>query len=391
LELQVALLLLAGVGLQGYTEWQCANMVNRTNKLVTDIFVALLQYKCGLPQGTGFSVEIANLYAMLLLLWWNMDPVCPHGTIAPFTSPRHGYPLFADGICEHFASLAWVDDAKRLLSLSKLLYTCEQFFRRVQGYCDLLTDLSLVIKMGCNVRKCTLYLYNIPEDIPIPPFTSIAWSYDAQGPTQGIIKVVAMLRDLQGNRICYDIPRPLHNSVPQNIKDILAPYKYLGITTNAQLDLDMGKEKMINKLSQRIGLISHKTHSIKETRILHNMLVCQVATFSTLCASFSLTDCTNIDKQIIRSYQHRLRYVASDAKHSIFISEKQGGIGVCSFTKAYVGALLRDTEVYISNTDSDTTHALLSSISEATKQSLWKLTLLEEFHLILQWPSGLIA
>jgi hypothetical protein len=70
LELQVALLLLAGVGLQGYTEWQCANMVNRTNKLVTDIFVALLQYKCGLPQGTGFSVEIANLYAMLLLLWW---------------------------------------------------------------------------------------------------------------------------------------------------------------------------------------------------------------------------------------------------------------------------------------------------------------------------------
>lgn len=245
LELQVALLLLAGAGLQGYTEWQCANMVNRTNKLVTDIFVALLQYKCGLPQGNGFSVEIANLYAMLLLLWWNMDPVCPHGTIAPFTSPRHGYPLFANGICKHFASLAYVDDTKRLISLSKQLYTCEQFFRRVQGYCDLLADLSLVIKMGRNVWKCALYLYNIPEDIPIPPFTSIAWSYDAQGPTQGIIKVVAMLRDLQGNLICYDIPRSLHNSAPQNIKDILAPYKYLGITTNAQLDLDIGKEKKL--------------------------------------------------------------------------------------------------------------------------------------------------
>jgi hypothetical protein len=67
IELQVALLYLAGAGIQGFTEWQCANMVNHTNKLITDIFVALLQYKCGLTQGNGFSVEIANLYAMLLL------------------------------------------------------------------------------------------------------------------------------------------------------------------------------------------------------------------------------------------------------------------------------------------------------------------------------------
>jgi hypothetical protein len=68
LELQIALLLLAGAGIQGITEWQSANMLHRTNKLITDIFVALLQYRCRLPQGNGFSVEVANLYAMLLLL-----------------------------------------------------------------------------------------------------------------------------------------------------------------------------------------------------------------------------------------------------------------------------------------------------------------------------------
>ena len=95
IELQAVLLLLAGAGMQGFTEWQCANMVNRTNRLITDIFVALLDYKCGLPQGSGFSVEIANLYAMFLLMWWNMDPINPAGTIAPFTSPRHAFPLIA--------------------------------------------------------------------------------------------------------------------------------------------------------------------------------------------------------------------------------------------------------------------------------------------------------
>jgi hypothetical protein len=69
MEIQIALLMLAGAGIKGFREWQSANMVNQTNKLVTDIFVALMQYKCGLPQGNSFSVEIANLYAMLLLMW----------------------------------------------------------------------------------------------------------------------------------------------------------------------------------------------------------------------------------------------------------------------------------------------------------------------------------
>jgi hypothetical protein len=111
--------MLAGAGIQGFTEWQCANMVGRINKLITDIFTALLQYKCGLPQGNGFWVEIANLYAMLLLLWWNMHPINSAGTIAPFTSPRHGYPLVHRNIFKYIASLAYVDDAKRIIALEK--------------------------------------------------------------------------------------------------------------------------------------------------------------------------------------------------------------------------------------------------------------------------------
>ncbi len=138
LDLQIALLYLAGTGSQGYAEWQCANMVDRTNKLVTDIFVTLLQYKCGLPQGNGFSVEIANIYAMILLIWWNMDPIDPAGTIAPFNAPRHGFPLINGGICKYITSSAYVDDAKRIIALAKHLHTCKEFFDVLQGYCDLL-------------------------------------------------------------------------------------------------------------------------------------------------------------------------------------------------------------------------------------------------------------
>jgi hypothetical protein len=133
LELQIALLLLAGAGIQGFTEWQCAHMTNRTNKLLTDIFVTLLENKCGLPQGNGFSVEIANLYAMLLLMWWNMDPINLEDSIAPFQSPRNGFPLIAGGILKPISSLAYVDDAKRYVALSKSSYCVSEFLDVVQG------------------------------------------------------------------------------------------------------------------------------------------------------------------------------------------------------------------------------------------------------------------
>jgi hypothetical protein len=146
--------------------------------------------------------------------------------------------------------------------------------------------------MGKNVRKCTVFLYKIPEDAFIPEFTSVAWSYDSQGPVKGSIKVVVMRRDrTDGHLICYDIPKLLQDSAPQPIKDILAARKYLGVPSNGQLDGTGGKEKILKKLNQRIGLISTKADSINEAKIAHNMMVCQVATFSPICINFSLREC----------------------------------------------------------------------------------------------------
>jgi hypothetical protein len=38
-----------------------------------------------------------------------------------------------------------------------------------------------------------------------------------------------------------------------------------------------------------------------------------------------------------------------DAKHSTFLSEKRGGLGLHSFTREYMGSLIRDIEVYTSH------------------------------------------
>jgi hypothetical protein len=318
-------------------------------------------------------VEIANLYAMLLLMWGNMDPVDPNGNIAPFTSPRHGFPLIAGGILKPISSKAYIDNAKRFIAMPKSEHSCNEFFNMVHGYCDLLADLLLVIKMGRNMKKCMIYLYNIPQGTPIPEFTSTVWSFDAQGPMKGSIATVTMFRDIDGNLICYDVPKSFTNNMPDHIKLILADWKYLGVTSNAQLDLTEGKKKIANKLTQRIAITAKNTDTIQEAKIIHNMIACRVATFSPLCISMSLMECNAIDKQLINAYKFRMKFMPSDAKHSIFLSLKEGGIGVRSFTRKYIGALLRDVEVFISNTNSLTTHAILSSIEQAAKKQLWNL------------------
>jgi hypothetical protein len=114
----------------------------------------------------------------------------------------------------------------------------------------------------------------------------------------------------------------IQDDEPKHIKDILTPRKYLGVPINTQLDATDGKEKILRKLGQRIGLIAAKANSIQEARISHNMMVCQVATFSPICIHMSLKECADIDKQIIKTYQYRLKYMHSDAKHGIFLSKK---------------------------------------------------------------------
>jgi hypothetical protein len=185
--------------------------------------------------------------------------------------------------------------------------------------------------------------------------------------------------------ICYQVLKELCINAPPHKKDILATHKYLGVPTNAQLDNSISKEKIIVKLHQRIGLISAKVDSIQETKIAHNMLVCQVATFSLICINMSLQECADIDKQLLKAYHHRLKFMNSDTKHNIFISDKRGGIGVRCFTREYISALLQDIEVYISKENSLPVHALKSSIEEATKLALWNL------HLQSRKPNSITA
>jgi hypothetical protein len=173
--------------------------------------------------------------------------------------------------------------------------------------------------------------------------------------------------------LLFDIPHELCKDAPDYVQHILSQRKYLGVSKNAQQESSDGKEKLAKKLYQRIGLVSCKADSIQEARITHNMLVCQVANYSPIAIDMTLSECAEIDNRLIKAYHYKMKCMPNDTKHHIFISQKWGGIGVKSFTHEYIGALLRDIEVQISNPESLAAHAMCTSIEEATKKELWML------------------
>jgi hypothetical protein len=113
-----------------------------------------------------------------------------------------------------------------------------------------------------------------------------------------------MQRNTDDHLLCYQVPETLRANAPQPIQDILKTHKYLGVPSNAQLDGKEGREKILRKLQP-------KSNSITETKIAHNMLVCQVATFSPICISFTLQECMAVDKQLIKAYQYRVKMIKS--------------------------------------------------------------------------------
>lgn len=42
----------------------------------------------------------------------------------------------------------------------------------------------------------------------------------------------------------------------------------------------------------------------------------------------SLEECASVDKYLTKAYQYHLNFMPHDAKHSIFISDKLGGLGL---------------------------------------------------------------
>jgi hypothetical protein len=99
--------------------------------------------------------------------------------------------------------------------------------------------------------------------------------------------------------------------------------KYLGVPINAQMESTTGKQKLIDKMHHRILIISKNSSNVQEARILHNMLVCQVAAFFPICISMSLKECAALDKFLTNAYQYRLKYMPSVGARTVYSYQKR--------------------------------------------------------------------
>ena len=340
---------------KGYINWQLNNMHDRTNTLVTDIFQENINYKCGLPQGINMSVELSNLYSSTYMKWLEraIDKL-------PIIK---GYELNIDGIIHVIKNMGYVDDTTIYLMAKKLDISTEDFLKLVQAILDAAADFSLVFKVGRNPKKCTVTLYNIENNVIIPDFHSIAWSFENRGPLKAIIKPQVVRCTSEGDLIKYAKNFAFAES---DILDTLKHNRYLGVSKNAFQENDEQINSLCLKMKDRLYKISNRANHPEEIRIIHNSIVCSTATFSPLCIQFPFRKTMEMDRFTTKIYSKAMGYGPSDSKHAIFISERKGGHNLKPFTCEFLCSLIRELEV---NLCSDKPHgiALKKSIEVATK------------------------
>jgi hypothetical protein len=174
----------------GYIEFQMSSMSNRTNILITDLFQEIIPYKCGLPQGMGFSVELANLFTHLLLKYCDEDET--------IKTELNGM-----GRKRIIQTNGYVDDNNKFAAIDKTKGK-EALMEKVQKIYDRAADLSLVLKTGRNPSKCKIYIYNLKENDTIDDIKSIAWSFENKGILQGKITPIIIRENVEGQLIKFN-------------------------------------------------------------------------------------------------------------------------------------------------------------------------------------------
>jgi len=351
-ELQALLLKNVGAS-KGYIEFQMSSMNNRTNLLITDIFQEIIPYKCGLPQGMGFSVEMANLFSHLFLEYWDEDS-------------NLKVILNGMGRQKSIQSIGYVDDINKFVGMERINDTTT-LMNTIQKIYDRAGDFSLVFKTGRNPSKCRIYIYNLKETDIVEDLKSTAWSYENRGILQGKITPIIIRQNDEGKLMKFG----LEQTRTSEEKKALEPNSYLGVTKNGFQDNDEKVIKLTNAAKIRALKVWKCSEGPQEIRCGHNMLVNSVAIYSPICNRIPTQKAIEVDRFLLSLYANKMGYTKSDAKHPIFITLDKGGHGVKSFLMEYMMALMREIEIYMN--DPKVGIALEASLVQMKKETIIKM------------------
>jgi hypothetical protein len=186
LEVQLAVLTILGFPAEGFLEMKAEEMDNISVEIHTRHGTIIGKFLHGLKQGSPLSCLLSNLVLIFKHRIWNLrDPLAaiedPNGcTMSQWNKSLDGHtsPLISmEGFCD--------DNSKWNMGNGRDFNT---LIRAVQWNIKMAGDLSMIFKIGRRGDKTIIELFNVDwKDVVLLPekgFTSIAWDFKANMPTE---------------------------------------------------------------------------------------------------------------------------------------------------------------------------------------------------------------
>jgi len=343
-EILLAAMRVNGFPTEGYIELKASGMGPKTVEIITVKGVAHARFVCGLEQGNPDSPTIANLVINFKHDIWtdilqevhtsdsnqagklnqkknktNKDAYKFH-----ITDPEDG-PVWVDKI-------GYCDDNTRFTSSMNELEVLEA----TKLYIQRAGDLSLVTKIGRKGSKSEVHYYNLSAAIAIKiqKIDSFAWSFSNDGPAWEKVpfKIQLQPKELEKAYKLVEFEKMEEEDKAKFLKNFRpVAHKHLGLKSTLSGCTKSASNEVLNKIKARILSLGLPNMQDASQKLCANMLCSTMHSYAPLQMSHNKTDLLECDALLVKCLRKRKGLSSTDASHSLFLDESNGGYGIQSF------------------------------------------------------------
>jgi len=360
-EILLAAMRVNGFPIQGFLELKASGMGAKTVEIITAKGVAHARFVCGLEQGNPDSPTVANLVIKFKHdIWRNI--------LKEMSNNNRSFQSSSDGKSKglHFLNkdaykFHICDEADGTVRIDRIGY-CDDNTRYTSShdeqeviaitkrYIKRAGDLSLVTKIGRKGSKSEVQYYNLSAQtaLKIKPIDSFAWSFTLDRPVSEKVPFKIQLQESELRKAFQlkgfqDLPEEEKTAFLKIFKP--KAHKHLGLTSTLAGNSELASQEVIHKAKTRINTLKLWNMEHGAQKICANMLCSTIHSYAPLQMGHSKKDLFDCDKLLLKSVSKRKGLSSSDAKHCIFLDERNGGFGFKSFLEVDIFANARELEI----------------------------------------------
>jgi len=341
---------------QGFLELKASAMGTKYVDIITKKGIAYAKFVCGLEQGNPDSPTVANLVIKLKHDVWNFISKQAKRIFEKNNNFNDGKYVFNsvdenDGpvmICK----IGYCDDNSKYCFIKNE----DDLKFLINYYLQLAGDLSMVTKIGRKGSKSEIQFFNVSAEfaLKIDTIISSTWSFIHDAPISEAVPVKICLKQEEIQKFMkISNYNNLDQAEQQRWDTILFPkaHRHLGLTGTISGFTKDTCSKTLSKMKERIKTL--KIHHMKDEAQVKcfNMLCSTIHSFVPLQAGYGMKELEDIDREVVKLLKKSRGITSSDAKHSMFLPERMGGMGFKSIQDADVISIARELEI-VSNGES---------------------------------------